>query len=176
MSETIFPSLIYSYFFIFQSWNLKPQRVYSLYIVPSHPIILFRKLNIISLPHTQNPWEKKVVKEKAKTPQNSLILKFHSSSNLKIMEKSSSSSSSSSSPKGTAEGGLLSCWSCLKVKLPWAKRGSTYKPIGGFKYDPLSYAQNFDEGWVDDDDVCTRRGFSARYAAPSTDNKTPAFK
>ncbi|KAF7817063.1 Pentatricopeptide repeat-containing protein [Senna tora] len=86
------------------------------------------------------------------------------------------SSSSSSSPRGTAEGGgLLSCWGCLKLKLPWRKRGSTYRPVGGFKYDPLSYAQNFDEGWDHDDELSTR-AFSTRYAAPSTNNKSPAHK
>ncbi|KAK7352966.1 hypothetical protein VNO80_18398 [Phaseolus coccineus] len=75
------------------------------------------------------------------------------------MEKSSSSSSK-------LNGGWLSCWRCLKMKLPWAKRTSSYKPVGGFKYDPLSYAQNFDEGVKDDEEL--HRGFSARYAAPSS--------
>lgn len=77
--------------------------------------------------------------------------------------------SASSSPRGIlSEGGCLSCWRCLKLKLPWGKRATTYRPIGGFNYDPLSYAQNFDEGFVDDDEVLTRRGFTARYAAPSS--------
>jgi len=53
------------------------------------------------------------------------------------------------------------------MKLPWAKRTSSNKPVGGFKYDPLSYAQNFDEGLVEDDEEL-HRGFSARYAAPSS--------
>ncbi|KAJ7965871.1 Asialoglycoprotein receptor 2 like [Quillaja saponaria] len=77
------------------------------------------------------------------------------------------------------EGGLLSCRGCLKLKLPWTKkritrviklskqRCSTYKPVGGFRYDPLSYAQNFDEGWRDNDEDSSTRGFSARYAATS---------
>ncbi|KAI9097971.1 hypothetical protein K1719_025742 [Acacia pycnantha] len=92
------------------------------------------------------------------------------------MEKNASSSPT----RGTAsEGGCLSCWRCLKVKLPWGKRASTYRPIGGFNYDPLSYAQNFDDGLVYDDEAYTRRGFSARYAAPSstTHNKSsPVYK
>ncbi|MED6130828.1 hypothetical protein PIB30_004245 [Stylosanthes scabra] len=75
----------------------------------------------------------------------------------------------SSSPRSKVEGGLLSCWGCLKFKLPWRKRsaGAAYKSVGGFRYDPLSYAQNFDEGCVEDDEESLRRGFSARYAAPS---------
>ena len=74
----------------------------------------------------------------------------------------------SSSPRSTAEGGLFSCWGCLKLKLPWTKRSNSYRPVGGFNYDPLSYAQNFDEGRLDDDEETLRRGFSARYAALST--------
>lgn len=68
----------------------------------------------------------------------------------------------------------VSCWGCLKLKLPWTKRKSTYnKSIGGFGYDPLSYAQNFDDGnWEDDDEESLRRSFSTRYAAPSTKTLT----
>lgn len=41
------------------------------------------------------------------------------------------------------------------------------KAVGGFKYDAMSYAQNFDEGlWDDDDMEGFRHGFSSRYAAP----------
>ncbi|KAK9110957.1 hypothetical protein Scep_018476 [Stephania cephalantha] len=42
------------------------------------------------------------------------------------------------------------------------------KVRGRFKYDPLSYAQNFDEGSWDDGDVedSYSRGFSSRFAAP----------
>lgn len=76
-----------------------------------------------------------------------------------IMERSLSS------PRRKREGGMLSCWRFLKLKLPWAKRTNT---TYGYKYDPLSYAQNFDEGCVEDDDEeALRHGFSARYAAPS---------
>lgn len=77
------------------------------------------------------------------------------------MEKSGCSCSKSN-------GGWLSCWGRLKMKLPWTKRTSSYKAVGGFKYDPLSYAQNFDEGLVEDDEESLHRGFSARYAAPSS--------
>ncbi|QCE15984.1 hypothetical protein DEO72_LG11g2997 [Vigna unguiculata] len=77
------------------------------------------------------------------------------------MEKSSCSRSKSN-------GGWLSCWGCLKMKLPWTKKTSSYKPVGGFKYDPLSYAQNFDDGLLEDDEESLQRGFSARYAAPSS--------
>lgn len=43
------------------------------------------------------------------------------------------------------------------------------RPVaGGFKYDPLSYSQNFDEGtWHEHDLEAYQRGFSSRYAAPS---------
>ncbi|KAJ4701503.1 Asialoglycoprotein receptor 2 like [Melia azedarach] len=97
----------------------------------------------------------------------------------------------SSSPRSTDEaaGGLLSCWGRFKLKLPWTKRriwrdtrrqtnvcwniaaafrAKNPKPAGGFKYDPLSYAQNFDEGCWDEGNVDSlSRGFSSRYAAPS---------
>lgn len=43
------------------------------------------------------------------------------------------------------------------------------RPVaGGFKYDPLSYSQNFDEGsWLDHDPEAFQRNFSSRYAAPN---------
>lgn len=84
---------------------------------------------------------------------------------LKVMEKNISPRSSSS------DGGLFSCWGCLKWKLCLSKR-HRFRPVGGFKYDPLSYAQNFDEGVVEYDDETTRRGFSARYAASSTNKSS----
>lgn len=73
----------------------------------------------------------------------------------------------SSSPRGSKTnggGGLFSCWRGLKLKIPWKRRtNNTYR------YDPLSYAQNFDDGtWEEDDEESLGRGFSARYAAPST--------
>lgn len=95
------------------------------------------------------------------------------------------------------EKGVLSCWGRLKVMLPWTRRKGTTltssrqrqrhrssflgqviasiltikpkdpKPLGGFRYDPLSYAQNFDEGSLDEDSQDSLyRGFSFRYAAP----------
>jgi hypothetical protein len=74
-------------------------------------------------------------------------------------------------PRSTDKEGLLSCWGCLKLKLPWTQqrvRRGAGKVGGGFRYDPLSYAQNFDEGWDDGDEDLSQRGFSARYAAPSS--------
>ncbi|KAJ4836181.1 hypothetical protein Tsubulata_044063 [Turnera subulata] len=104
---------------------------------------------------------------------------------------------SSSSPRNRDEEGLLSCWGRLKLRLPWTKRriissnstgnrkGSLgcniaaalmrranrrQKPAaGGFKYDPLSYAQNFDEGcWDDDIEDGFNRGFTSRLAPSSS--------
>lgn len=97
-----------------------------------------------------------------------------------------------SSSSSTDRAGSLSCWGRLKLKFPWTKRrvwsdadrttreesvGCTniaaifrarrQKPAGGFRYDPLSYAQNFDEGcWDDDDEFSSSRRFSSRFAAP----------
>lgn len=86
------------------------------------------------------------------------------------MEKSSSSPSSS--PRGGSSSSS-SCWGCLKLKLlPWRKRAWSHRPVGGFKYDPLSYAQNFDEGWDHDDEISTRAAFSTRYAAPNSSTIT----
>ncbi|PPD89474.1 hypothetical protein GOBAR_DD13594 [Gossypium barbadense] len=82
---------------------------------------------------------------------------------------------------------LLSCWGRLKLKLPWTKRkirslghsitaafrAKRPRPVGGFKYDPLSYAQNFDDGYGDDDpEGALYHGFSSRYAAPSSRSVT----
>ncbi|GKV33533.1 hypothetical protein SLEP1_g42034 [Rubroshorea leprosula] len=93
-------------------------------------------------------------------------------------------------PRNTNEEGLLSCWGHLKLKLPWRNRRQRNnnggkntqanmccdvtavftprqpRPFEGFRYDPLSYAQNFDDGVGDDDDEdSVRRGFSTRYVA-----------
>lgn len=90
------------------------------------------------------------------------------------MEKSSAS-------RKTKEEGLLACWGRLKLKLPCTKRkikafGNSITaafmpkkpiPVGGFRYDPLSYAHNFDDGYGEDDlQGSLYRGFSSRYAAP----------
>ncbi|MCL7045884.1 hypothetical protein MKW94_015640 [Papaver nudicaule] len=103
-----------------------------------------------------------------------------------------------SSPR-EGEDNSFSCLGCLRLKLPWSKdRGNTTgitrhtssdssnvfssnlesvfmikpkqrKPKGGYKYDPLSYSQNFDDGgnWDDnnhDVEDYSHRGFSSRYA------------
>lgn len=79
------------------------------------------------------------------------------------------SSSTSSSPRSFT----VSCWGYLKLKLPWTKRKDTCnKSVGGFGYDPLSYAQNFDEGLMEDDEESSVHRFSARYAAPSCSIKS----
>lgn len=79
------------------------------------------------------------------------------------------------SPENTNQG-LLSCWGRLKLKIPWKRRLRRYtttrqrsigNPGGGFRYDALSYSQNFDDGWDEMDEDSSQRGFSARYAAPS---------
>ncbi|CAK7347298.1 unnamed protein product [Dovyalis caffra] len=99
------------------------------------------------------------------------------------------------------EAGSLSCWGRLKyLKFPWTKRrissntttSSRQKsnvgcnitaalmrnnrkpkvPAGGrFRYSPLSYAQNFDDGSWDNDDIHeddVYPGFSSRFAPPSS--------
>ncbi|PON59617.1 hypothetical protein PanWU01x14_158290 [Parasponia andersonii] len=86
---------------------------------------------------------------------------------------------SPNSTSGENNEGLLSCWGCLKLKVPWKRRTRRYttarhvrgsivgkSSAADFRYDPLSYAQNFDEGWDEDDSELSRRGFSARFVAP----------
>ncbi|CAK9163649.1 unnamed protein product [Ilex paraguariensis] len=86
-------------------------------------------------------------------------------------------------------GGLFSCWGRLKLMLPWKRRKRSQtrqrnvrvsyrnvtrkskgtRQVGGFRYDALSYAQNFDEScWDDGNEDSSYRGFSSRYAAPSS--------
>ncbi|KAK4390851.1 hypothetical protein Sango_2148400 [Sesamum angolense] len=50
----------------------------------------------------------------------------------------------------------------------FSKSGRRAQQFGAFRYSPLSYAQNFDEGheWEDDDQDAFFRGFSSRYAVP----------
>ena len=84
----------------------------------------------------------------------------------------------------------LSCWGNLKLRFPWRKRRrkspirqqrrvgwkimeafkpKRSKPFSSFRYDPLSYAQNFDDGcWDEDCEDCSHRGFSARFAVHSS--------
>ncbi|KAL6983098.1 hypothetical protein U1Q18_016491 [Sarracenia purpurea var. burkii] len=100
--------------------------------------------------------------------------------------------------------GLFSCWGCLKLKLPWRRRerrrrtsGSRRRRTGngwnirnifklnrprpaaggGFRsYDPLSYSQNFDDGWGDEDDEdSTYNWFSSRYAPPPQLKSAPSI-
>lgn len=68
---------------------------------------------------------------------------------------------------------LTSCWGNFKLMFQWRRKKRFSKQIRGhnssFKYDPLSYAQNFDEGCLDEDNEDSSfRGFSSRYAAPSS--------
>ncbi|KAK4800997.1 hypothetical protein SAY86_021484 [Trapa natans] len=52
------------------------------------------------------------------------------------------------------------------------------KPVaGGFKYDPLSYSQNFDEGvWHEHHMDAFQRDFSSRYAAPAWPPRPPPMR
>nr|DAD40873.1 TPA_asm: hypothetical protein HUJ06_015196 [Nelumbo nucifera] len=94
---------------------------------------------------------------------------------------------SSSSEDIDNEVGLVSCWGQFKLKLSWPKGFDSgrqrngdcnfravfgirqSKRGGGFRYDPLSYAQNFDEGcWDEDNGDSYHRGFSSRFAAPAS--------
>ncbi|KAL2250028.1 UNVERIFIED_CONTAM: hypothetical protein Sindi_2476500 [Sesamum indicum] len=58
-----------------------------------------------------------------------------------------------------------SCFSFSKSK-------TRAQQFGAFRYSPLSYAQNFDEGheWEDEDQDAFFRGFSSRYAVPVSSN------
>ncbi|KAJ4965718.1 hypothetical protein NE237_017567 [Protea cynaroides] len=106
-------------------------------------------------------------------------IKAKAKAKAKAMERSPS-------PKGTDEVASISCCGYLKLKLPWRKRwmtrqrsegcnllavvktASSRKPGVGCRYDPLSYAQNFDEGcWDEDNEDYSHRGFSSRFAAPA---------
>ncbi|KAK7381379.1 hypothetical protein VNO78_34025 [Psophocarpus tetragonolobus] len=44
-------------------------------------------------------------------------------------------------------------------------RSNNYKRPCSFRYDPLSYALNFDDGTAAGDDDCGYKGFSARFAS-----------
>lgn len=84
---------------------------------------------------------------------------------------------------------LLSCWGSLKLKfrrtrgrrntkgrlrrVGWkildAFKPKRPRPFSSFRYDPLSYSQNFDDScWAEDCEGYLHRGFSARFAAPSS--------
>lgn len=92
--------------------------------------------------------------------------------------------------------GLYSCWGRLKMMLPWIRsreqsRQNQHAMHGGkmlagcdcvsiveakgqrpaavsFRYSPLSYAQNFDQGVEDNDEDTILVDFSSRYAAPNS--------
>ncbi|KAG5113278.1 hypothetical protein JHK82_036547 [Glycine max] len=52
-------------------------------------------------------------------------------------------------------------------------RSNDYKKHCSFRYDPLSYALNFDDGIAAEEDGCGYKDFSARFAsAPPPENKT----
>lgn len=77
--------------------------------------------------------------------------------------------------------GFFSCWVSLCGKIRrlgrrGRRRGKLYVRKGSFKYDPLSYAQNFDEGggWEEEEEgEGSYRGFSSRYAAPHPRPQSP---
>lgn len=137
---------------------------------------------------TQFSYHFQAIENKSACPPSLQLPKINS---LIINMDSFSSSNSIEETKR----GIFSCWGRLKMKLPWTKRrirsntnkksqrsnGSTPldctsmaslatvqpKPVGGFRYDPLSYSQNFDDGcWKDDLESSSHRSFVARYSAP----------
>lgn len=72
--------------------------------------------------------------------------------------------------------GLLSCWGMLRLPSLWQslrrrcrirfRRDRSGVRRGSFRYDPLSYARNFDEGCQEDDEEENDRCvFSSRFAA-----------
>ncbi|KAJ0967162.1 hypothetical protein J5N97_024079 [Dioscorea zingiberensis] len=70
--------------------------------------------------------------------------------------------------------GFFSCWGKLKHVFPWRRlrrnvrrrRRRVSVKRGSFKYDPLSYSQNFDDGGKDEDEENSSRGFSSRFVVP----------
>ncbi|WCJ35660.1 hypothetical protein M5689_016904 [Euphorbia peplus] len=84
----------------------------------------------------------------------------------------SSSSSSSNSRANLTTQRRRSGWKIMRV---FDTRKTRAGGGGGFRYDPLSYAQNFDEGLLDDDDEdALFRGFSSRFAPPSSRSLPPS--
>ncbi|CAN6450826.1 unnamed protein product [Victoria cruziana] len=64
--------------------------------------------------------------------------------------------------------GRLKRWCRLTSELRRRRRCYKAKP-GSFRYDPLSYSQNFDEGsWEMDEAENQCRGYMARFALPIT--------
>lgn len=77
--------------------------------------------------------------------------------------------------------GIFSCWGRLRLAAVWrrlkrfqSERGRSrgnklYTRRGSLNYDPLSYAQNFDDGGFEGDEEegeRIRRNFSSRFAPP----------
>lgn len=61
------------------------------------------------------------------------------------------------------------------INFPFSKSKKRVKHSDAFRYSPLSYAQNFDDGveWeADDQHDSFFRGFSSRYAAPFSSQST----
>lgn len=108
------------------------------------------------------------------------------------MEKKYSSSTENSSTDDAKEE-ILSCWGRFmlifsrprnnrKLKnvgssstsFSFSKSKKRAQQSGAFRYSPLSYAQNFDDGheWEADDEEFLYRGFSSRYAAPFSSEST----
>ncbi|CAL1395558.1 unnamed protein product [Linum trigynum] len=56
----------------------------------------------------------------------------------------------------------------------YRRRSPTTAAGSGFRYDPIEYAQNFDDGnWEDDSEAGFNRGFSSRLApSPSNSSST----
>lgn len=63
--------------------------------------------------------------------------------------------------------GFFSCWVRFKLRFLWRKREKQPKP-GSFRYDPLSYSYNFDDGGGHEETENCSRGFSSRFVAPAT--------
>ncbi|KAJ3706763.1 hypothetical protein LUZ61_010468 [Rhynchospora tenuis] len=62
--------------------------------------------------------------------------------------------------------GLAAIWRRLKQFQNQRRRRNNFLRSGGLNYDPLSYAQNFDEGAYDDREEAgmLRQNFSVRFA------------
>ncbi|CAI9763015.1 unnamed protein product [Fraxinus pennsylvanica] len=87
---------------------------------------------------------------------------------IEAIENHSSSRNRESEDEGDEERFKVSCWGSFKQMFSRTslRNQTNHKlPPGNFRYSPLGYAQNFDEGNNEDDSYGT---FSSRYAAPSS--------
>lgn len=91
------------------------------------------------------------------------------------MERSSSSKSSEDD-----KAGIVSCWGRLKLKVQRSRISFCLRDMFtkkrrvkmvNFRYDPLSYSQNFDEGGLMEEEM--QNSFSSRYAALSSKPAQP---